>query len=130
MRKQDIINEVTKFTCKHANSLNDVIVSHGGACVLHGVMRDTKDIDLYVTDEIWEKHVSLGFVPILKNDGVLSIQATSDISIRTGCKEVWSDALKEQNILYQSAQQTIFEYIRLQRKKDYKKIANLQKIVG
>lgn len=130
MRKQDIINHVTKFTCKHADSSSDVIVSHGGACVLHGVMRNTNDIDLCVTNKIWESHIELGFVPIVKPDGVLSIQATPDISIRVACEDAWSDALIEQNILYQSAQQTLDEYTRLQRNKDHKKIACLQKIVG
>lgn len=130
MRKQDVINHVTKFLCEYGNSTKDAIVSHGGACVIHGVIKATNDVDLYVTDAIWDKHIALGFVPELKKDGVFSIQATDDISIRTSGKDAWNDALEEQGILYQSAQKTIFEYIRLQRKKDHKKITGLQRIVG
>lgn len=130
MNKQELVSTLKEFAKLHNYPLKDMIISHGGACVLLGVRDHTNDIDIYVSREIWSDHISRRFKPIVKPDGIASIQATDKISIRLGVGFMSYTQLEYDGITHQSARQTLLEYIILNRVKDRKSVNLLTKLVN
>lgn len=118
MNRKELINKIKEFIATNNYNPSHLVLSHGGACVMHGIRNDTNDVDMYVSRRIWDDQIRKGRVPVKKQDGIESIQATKDISIRVGVGFMSRTVENEMGVLYQSLEQTRREYMVLDRPKD------------
>ena len=54
-------------------SSEDYYVGAGSALVLHGVKEFTKDIDLAVSEKLWNLYLNKGFIPNSNNENLMEI---------------------------------------------------------
>jgi hypothetical protein len=129
MNKSQLVARLTKFIESNNYEMEDAVVSHGGAMVLLGLRDDTNDVDIYVTEAIWNDFLEDGFKPDVKKDGIESIQATKHVSIRINTRSnIYPDVITNR-VNHQSAEQTLHEYQLLNRDKDAESIVKLQNYI-
>lgn len=131
MNIYNILSEVSLFTCENDYNPFDIVVTHGGALVLSGHRDETRDIDLWVSRDIWVNEIKKGGKPKSLGNGVWMISISRNIDIHIGwdkpeedLRETWSGCkfLSERTLLK--------EYKKLNRNKDRKTIRMLEDIIN
>ena len=54
-------------------SSEDYYVGAGSALVMYGIKENTKDIDLAVSDALWNLYLKKGFIPNINNENLMEI---------------------------------------------------------
>lgn len=129
LNRKQIIEHITAFATTNGHALEDLIVTHGGACVLLGVTLTTNDIDVTTTLPVWTHHIKMGKKPEELPDGVLLLSATDIIDLHIGNTRPIDEILTtEEGVCYTGFDQTLTDYQHLNRDKDKEIIAKLTEI--
>ena len=119
MNFEQFVNNLKIWASENEVNLDDIHVSHGGSCMMLGIKLNTDDIDLTVTEKIFnrfddpERRIDLG-------DGRYLIQVTPNIDIHLAEDDIARPCLiqHESGIWYRDTQRTLFDYQKLNRPKD------------
>lgn len=124
MDKIALQNQLTKWANTNGYSLNDMIVSHGGACVLHGLRTETNDIDLHVSSAIWLVEMAKGNKVYNLDGGTLLMNVEDNLDIHVGGTSAWKNSTfdtelcKDTGIRYSTQRKLLLQYRELNRAKD------------
>lgn len=128
MNKQDFMSHLLNWYKDFNIKKEDCFVSHGGAMLMMGLRSNTDDIDLNVTEEIWDKFISLGYEVVeLGGNGLPAtklISVTDKIDIHLVSD--FSDLLEEGGVYFTSPERTIQEKKLLMRDKDIRDIKTIE----
>ena len=130
MNKSAFINNVLSFASKFGIKLEDMHISHGGSMLLLGLKESTNDIDLTVTNELYDMfYKQSGYEDRIElSDGreivVVELDNGSFVDVHEAeYDEAWNDlVIDESGIRYRSALRTKHDYVSLGRKSDDVKI--------
>lgn len=120
MNKVQFVNEVTTWAQTNGLEMSDLLVSHGGAMLLMGLRSETGDVDLHVTQAVWDKFVPNGS-PVELGDGVSLLSVTPHIDIHVGgfgSEQIAAASVSPEGIRYRSRSDTLEDYLKLNRSKD------------
>lgn len=128
LTKDMFIEELNSFVLENGYNPNDILISHGGAMLLHGLRRHTSDIDIHVSPDIWvDQCIKLNRPGISLGDGVWLLSVTDTIDMHIGSKKpVMSPYVHACGVQYNCLLQTLFDYKRLNRAKDRTAIYTLE----
>ena len=127
MNKTELTNTLITFANANNYNLNELVVTHGGACVLMGLLDSTNDIDLVVSHDVWVDHIKRGFIPVQLSDDVWMISTTENIDIHVGMEDTISrNNITPDGIIHHSLSQTLLDYLQLIRAKDKLIISKLR----
>lgn len=127
LNRKQIISNITSFAAANGHALEDLLVTHGAACVLLGVKDTTNDIDVSTTLSAWTHHVKLGKKPEELADGVLLLSVTDTIDLHVGGpKPFYAIGVTDEGVHYTGFNQTLADYERLNRDKDKEILAVLR----
>lgn len=127
MNKSELTNTLTTFALENNYSLNELVVTHGGACLLMELTDSTNDIDLSVSHDVWVDHIKRGFKPVQLTNDVWMISATDCIDIHVGMEDPISyNNITSDGIVHHGLSQTLLDYLRLDRAKDKLIISKLR----
>lgn len=116
---RSITDRITSFAKEYGYSLSDIVVTHGGACVLAGLRQSTNDIDVSVTRAIWVDQIRKNATPICLGDGVWKIECNYGIDLHISKDHVkYPNVVTDDGIVYRSIRQTLYDYEKLNRTKD------------
>ena len=127
LNRNQLVAAVKAFATENNYSLDEIIVTHGGACVLMGHRETTNDIDIIVSKSIWESEHDKGLNPISLGGRVFMISSTDVIDIHIGMTtEKHVNQRTPEGIIYHGLRQTIIDYTKLGRDKDLEVIKSLE----
>lgn len=135
LSKTAFIKSLNAFYDQYAIDPNECFVSHGGAMLMHGLRNSTDDIDLTVSEEVWNyllvmDKFELKHLP--KNGNVEAIDilvVNEDIDVHlVNIKPV--DLISEGVILFTTLEQTYEDKLALGREKDIQDIKLLNVAMG
>ena len=125
-------SHLTQWVHSHGLTLDDVSVSHGGSLLLLGLIETTDDIDLTVSLEVFNKFDNGRYEvkPIGDNRYLIKVGKRVDVHVsELNPLQLQSCLVKHPNgIWYRNAQQTLIDYLALNREKDQLKIQSLVKL--
>ena len=126
MNRQEFVQKLLAYASSNGYNMSDIIVTHGGACLMMDLRQETGDIDVMVAHDIWVDSLKKGFEPVDLTGGVWLISATSDIDIHVGMDEgVHPNVVSPEGVHYHGLEQTLLDYQKLNRPKDQTVIAGL-----
>ena len=120
LTKDMFASELNSFVLENGYNPCDILVSHGGAMLLHGLRRHTSDIDIHVSADIWvDQCIKMGTPPVSLGNGVWLLTVTDTIDIHVGAPEPSiTPHVHACGFRYNCLLQTLFDYKRLNRSKD------------
>ena len=123
---------LTQWVHSHGLTLDDVSVSHGGSLLLLGLIETTDDIDLTVSLEVFNKFDNGRYEVKSIGDNRYLIKVGKRVDVHVSeihPLQLQSCLVKHPNgIWYRNAQQTLIDYLALNREKDQLKIQSLVKL--
>lgn len=124
LNKKEFVAAIIDFANMMDCDPSELLVSHGGAMLLMGHKKSTKDIDLYVSTGVWVKAVrSVDHAPIPLGNGVWMLPMTTNIDIFVGGADATYPPIKHKaGFMYTGHNQTLLDYQRLNRPKDQENI--------
>lgn len=127
LNRNQLVTAVKAFAVKNNYPLEDIVVTHGGACLLMGHRETTNDIDVIVSQAIWESEHNKGLNPVSLGGQVFLISSTDVIDIHIGMSIPENiNRRSPEGIVYHGLQQTILDYAKLGRDKDLAVIKTLE----
>ena len=127
LNRNQLVTAVKAFAVKNNYPLEDIVVTHGGACLLMGHRETTNDIDVIVSQAIWESEHNKGLNPVSLGGHVFLISSTDVIDIHIGMSiPENTNRRSPEGIVYHGLQQTILDYEKLGRDKDLEIIKTLE----
>ena len=129
LNREQIVKQLTTFARDNGHALEELVVTHGAACVLLGIKDTTNDIDVTTSLSVWSHHIKLGQKPEEIGDGVMLLSATDTIDLHVGapCPK-YSNFDCEEGIYYHGFHQTLEDYRHLNRDKDKDIILQLESL--
>lgn len=119
LNRNQLVAAVKTFAIENNYPLEDIVVTHGGACLLMGHREHTNDIDVIVSQAIWESEHDKGLNPVSLGGHVFLISSTDIIDIHIGMTiPEYTNRRSPEGIVYHGLQQTIVDYEKLGRDKD------------
>ena len=126
MNRQEFVQKLLAYASSNDYSMSDIVVTHGGACLMMGLRQETGDIDVMVAHDIWVDSIKQNMAPVDLTGGVWLISATPDIDIHVGMDEgVHPIVVSPEGVHYHGLEQTLLDYQKLNRPKDQTVIAGL-----
>lgn len=131
LNKEQYINWLNDFYVKFNIDPKECHVSHGGSMLMLGLRELTDDIDLTVSDSVWEMLLGMGYtykvVPALNQYPSIKImQIDENIDVHLDDRDLnGEDFLYEKNIYYRNAKITLVDKLKLNRTKDQNDISLL-----
>lgn len=130
LTRNQFIEELVEFASSNSYNLNDIIVTHGGACLLMGLRETTGDIDVMVSIEIWHDQLRKGGVPVDLGKGIFLMSCTDNIDIHIGMSyDTLPDEYTTEGVRYHGLEQTLLDYKKLRRLKDVKVIRQIKELI-
>lgn len=109
-------------------------VSHGGSMLMMDLRKETEDIDLTVTKDIWDDLISKGYnvvtlpaTPKYPEVNIISVTDVIDVHLIDG--DYTNHLLVENNVYYRDAETTLQDKLKLNRSKDVKDIKILKGLI-
>ena len=131
LTRNRFVEELTQFAKTNDYNLGDIIVTHGGACLIMGLREVTGDIDVMVSAEIWHDQLRKGGVPVDLGDDIFLMEVTQNIDIHIGMSyDTLPDEYTLEGVRYHSLEQTLLDYLKLGRKKDIDVIKQIKTLLG
>lgn len=134
MNKAQYINALKSWAEQNHIKLADCHVSHGGSLLMLGLREDTDDIDLTVSQNIWDRLINEGYeVQILPATAtypevhIISVTEDIDVHLINPEDEMVLDELD--GIMYRNATTTLLDKLKLNRDKDQADIAALKEML-
>jgi hypothetical protein len=136
MNRTEYITHLTEWLSNNGYDTNQCHVSHGGTMLLLGLRTETSDIDLTVSQPIWDDLIAKGYpvkiIPATETyPEVRIIEATENIDVHLVDSEL--DLLGKlalvDGIWYRDAQATLEDKLKLNREKDQADIAALRQVL-
>ena len=129
MNKQEFVNTLNTWLEENQINSCDTYVSHGGMLLLVGLRSSTDDIDLTVTKEVWDKFEVTGLYPVVNiGNGTYLMSVTDVIDIRI-CERRYSRLIETDGIQHPTLEETLEDYLVLNRPKDQETIKLLKKLL-
>lgn len=127
LNRNQLVAELVKFASDNDYPLDEIVVTHGGACLIMGHRVTTNDIDVVVSQSIWERELAKGLNPISLGGRVFMISSTDVIDIHIGMSIIRHvNQRTPEGVVYHGLRQSIIDYIRLGRDKDIEVIKSLE----
>lgn len=131
MNKNELINEVSCFIVMNDYDPNSITVTHGGAMVLLGRRETTNDIDMNVSEDIFEAEMVKGGKVTHHKDGIKRIQTTPIISIQVGWEKTDFKRREQLGGWWCMGERELYqEYKKLNRDKDQETLVKLSAIIA
>lgn len=128
MNRLELIKHLNAWYRQYNIDYYSCYLTHGGALLMQGVIKDTADIDLKVSDKVWKLFDQGGFEKtILTAKGDLpeteTIKVTDHIDIQCfDSLHNFADLDFDRGIAYRNLQSTLRDYKMLGRPKDIARI--------
>ena len=121
LNKNEIINIIKELNLKN----EDYYVGSGSALVLHGIKEFTNDVDLAVSDNLWNLYVKNGFLPNSNNENLMEISNNVEFIKNWYVDEV----VKIENFPVASLDSLIKQKRNLGREKDFRDIILIENFI-
>lgn len=122
---------LTQWTSTHGLTFDDFSVSHGGSLLLMGLIEYTNDIDLTVSQELFDRFNGGSYRKVQLSNGRQLLQVSRRITLHTSeipCLQLSQCLVKHPNgIWYRNEEQTLLDYQALNRPSDKEKIKLLKR---
>lgn len=130
LNQTQFVNELELFIAKHSYTPSDILVSHGGSMLLMGHRESTGDIDVSVSRDIWvDQIIKSNNTPVSLGERVWLLEVTSNIDIHIGVsKTKYKPLVHASGFLYNGREQTLLDYMALNRDKDQESIRLLRSL--
>jgi hypothetical protein len=119
------------WTSTYELTFDDFSVSHGGSLLLMGLIEYTNDIDLTVSQELFDRFNDGSYRKVQLSNGRYYLQVSRRITLHTSeipCLQLSQCLVKHPNgIWYRNEEQTLLDYQALNRPSDKEKIKLLKK---
>lgn len=130
MNKQTFISKYTSWLSATGYTSDECHVSHGGSMLMMGLREETDDIDVTVTQAIWDDLIDKGYtVKVLPANGLCTevsiISVTENIDVHVLDWDWDGRLVLDAGIWYRDAETTLEDKIKLSREKD---MADIQKL--
>lgn len=132
MNKEMFINVLSQWLNDTGYNPADCHVSHGGSMLMLGLRSETEDIDLTVSQEIWDDLLSKGFkyktLPATDKYPEVNIMPVNEyIDVHLVDKNFDGVLINEGVVYYRDMKTTLLDKLKLDRKKDKADILMLVK---
>ena len=121
---EDIKRHYNAFLEKEGLIYAQVILSAGGAMVMHGLRKTTNDLDIEVPPEHFDKLLNSGKYPIHKFDDVTVIEYSDEIEVHSNL--TFKDVINLDNVMCYSTLSILTQKLELNREKDQNDIKILR----
>lgn len=135
MNKETFIKLLNNWYEETGYSPEDCHVSHGGSMLMMDLRKETEDIDLTVSKEIWEDLIDKGFKVVTlpateKYPEVNIISVTDVIDVHLINGDYSNHLLFDRNVYYRDIETTLHDKLQLNRSKDAVDIQTLLKLLN
>lgn len=132
MNKQELIKQYGEFLSAHNLTPDQAVVGAGGALCVLGLRGETRDIDIDVPEDIFQRFLNMGLPTHFFNTpgrpGVLAIEVTPSIDVH---QKVGNDAvMTTEGVVHYTPEAVLAFKQDLNREKDQEDIRRLKAFLG
>lgn len=128
MNRTQFIERYKSFLSQYNIDSKDAHVSHGGAMLMLRLREETDDIDVTVTQEVWDFFERAGFKTKVAGDGFELKEINEFVDIHRGDSK--SDLIFINGVQLRSAERTLRDKLELNREKDQPDIIKLKQYLS